>query len=99
MRHYGDLVTILQPPPATDWKVARIRNLRFSLELMLTPMYDGLLRAREHQREILEECTHLFNQERLTVHLSHTLPLEEAAEAHRLIEQGGMMGKIALTID
>ncbi len=28
VRHYGDLVTILQPPPDTDWKVARIRNLR-----------------------------------------------------------------------
>ncbi len=99
VRHYGDLVTILQPPSDTDWKVARIRNLRVSLELMLTPMYDGLLEARQHQARILEECTHLFNQEQLSVHLSHTLPLEEAAEAHRLIEQGGMMGKIALTID
>ena len=99
VRHYGDLVTILQPAADTDWKVARIRNLRVSLELMLTPMYDGLVEARQHQGQILEECTHLINQDQLNVHLSHTLPLEEAAEAHRLIEQGGTMGKIALTID
>ncbi len=99
VRHYGDLVTVLQPPADTDWKVARIRNLRVSLELMLTPMYDGLVEARQHQAQILEECSHLINQEQLNVHLSHTLPMEEAAEAHRLIEQGGMMGKIALTID
>ncbi len=99
VRHYGDLVTILEPPAHTDWKVARIRNLRVSLELMLTPMYDGLPDARHHQSRILDECTHLFNQDQLHVHLSHTLPLEDAAEAHRLLEQGGMLGKIALTVD
>jgi NADPH2:quinone reductase len=32
------------------------------------------------------------------VHVSHSLPLEQAAEAHRMIEAGGMVGKIVLTI-
>ncbi len=99
VRHYGELVTILQPPADTDWKVARIRNLRISLELMLTPMYDDLAERRRHQTRILEECTHLFNQGELQVKVSHTLPLEAAAEAHRLIEQGGMTGKVVLTLD
>ncbi len=41
----------------------------------------------------------LFNTGRLTAHVSHTLPLEDAAEAHRLLasgEAGG--GKIVLTV-
>ena len=66
---------------------------------MLTPMYDGLAERRRHQARILEECTHLFNQGELQVKVSHTLPLEAAAEAHRLIEQGGMTGKVVLTLD
>ncbi len=99
VRHYGDLVTILQPPPDTDWKVARIRNLRISLELMLTPMYDDLVDQRAQQTRILEECTHLFDQGELQVKVSHALPLEEAAEAHRLVEQGSMTGKVVLTMD
>ncbi|MFN2505692.1 MAG: zinc-binding dehydrogenase, partial [Acidimicrobiales bacterium] len=35
----------------------------------------------------------------LTVHVQRTFPLEEAAEAHRLIEAGHMRGKIVLEID
>jgi NADPH2:quinone reductase len=99
VRHYGDLVTLLQPPAGTDWKVARLRNLRIGLELMLTPMYDGLTEARVHQTGILEQCAQLFEQGRLRVHVSHTLPLGEAATAHRLIEAGGMTGKIVLVPD
>ena len=99
VRHYGDLVTILQPPPDTDWKVARIRNLRISLELMLTPMYDDLLEARQHQSEILESCARLFDEGRLKVEVSQTLPLSDGAEAHRLIEAGGMVGKIVLAVE
>jgi NADPH2:quinone reductase len=99
MRHYGDLVTILQPPPATDWKVARIRNLRVSLELMLTPAYDDLPEARQHQAEILASCARLCDEGKLRVEVSRTLPLADAPEAHRLIEAGGMVGKVVLAMD
>ena len=99
VKHYGDLVTILQPPPDTDWKVARIRNLRVSLELMLTPMYDDLPEARQHQAEILESCARLFDEGKLRVEVSRTLPLADAAEAHRLIEAGGMVGKVVLVTE
>ncbi|TAN80477.1 MAG: alcohol dehydrogenase, partial [Gallionella sp.] len=34
----------------------------------------------------------------LGVLVSHKLPLENAAEAHRLIEQGGVTGKIILAM-
>lgn len=99
VRHYGDLVTLLQPPAETDWKVARIRNLRVSLELMLTPMYDDLPEARRHQAEILTECGRLFDDGRLRVHVGAELPFGEAARAHRLIEAGGVTGKIVLRHD
>lgn len=96
---YGDLVTLLQPSADMNWKAARTRNLRFSLELMLTPMYLGLTTALEHQANILRCCAELFNSERLRIHLRQTFPLEEAAAAHRLLEQGGTTGKLALEIN
>lgn len=95
----GDLVTLLQPDATAPWKEARARNLRISLELMLTPMHQGLNDALRHQGQILEHCARLFDEGKLKVYVAHTFPLAEAAAAHRLIEQGGMTGKIVLTID
>ena len=99
VRIYGDLVSLLQPPSEVDWKVARNRNLRTSLELMLIPMYQDLREARIHQREILDTCAKLFDEGKLKIQLNRVLPLAEAAEAHRLIEAGGMSGKLVLEID
>ncbi len=98
VRVYGDIVSILAPDPKTNWKVARDRNLRIGLELMLTPMLQNLERAQQDQAKILKQCTHLIDQGQLKIKLSHTFPLAEAAEAHRLLEQGSTLGKIALTI-
>ncbi|HEY9849911.1 MAG TPA: zinc-dependent alcohol dehydrogenase family protein [Leptolyngbyaceae cyanobacterium] len=97
---YGDLVTILEPDPALgNLKAARNRNLRISLELMLTPMWLGLVEAQQHQGKILSECANLIDQGKLKIQLEKTFPLAEAAEAHRLLETGSMTGKIVLTID
>lgn len=98
VRPYGELVTLLQPGADMDWKVARMRNLRTSLELMLSPMYYGWTDALAHQAWILEQCAKLAEAGKLRVHLTHTLPLAQAAQAHQHIEQGGMTGKIVLTI-
>ncbi|OKH19482.1 alcohol dehydrogenase [Hydrococcus rivularis NIES-593] len=100
VRVYGDLVTILEPDPALgNLKVARNRNLRISLELMLTPALMGLESAQKHQTEILKQCAAWIDEGKLKIHLSQTFPLEEAAEAHRLLETGSMTGKLALVID
>lgn len=99
VRPYGDLVTLLQPDAEVNWKVARMRNLRISLELMLSPMYYGWDAAQAHQADILRQCAALFDTGALRIHISHMLPLSQAAEAHRLIEQGGAQGKIVLTMD
>jgi len=98
VRIYGDLVTILQVPESTDWKTLRLRNIRVSQELMLTPMVYGDLDAAGHQGAILEQCAQFFDEKQLSIFVSDVLPLADAAEAHRRIEAGGMSGKIVLDI-
>ena len=99
VRYYGDVVTLLQPDADTNWSTARLRNQSICLELMLTPMHKQIYEAQIHQAEILKECAQLFEDGRLKIHISHALRLADAAEAHRLIEAGGMMGKVVLMID
>ncbi|MGD2181161.1 zinc-dependent alcohol dehydrogenase family protein [Lusitaniella coriacea] len=100
VRVYGDIVTILEPDGKSgNLKVARQRNHRISLELMLTPMLQGLVSALEYQASILEQCATWFDEGKLKIHLSQTFPLQEAAAAHRTLELGSMMGKIALQIE
>ncbi|HEM47265.1 MAG TPA: alcohol dehydrogenase [Alphaproteobacteria bacterium] len=95
---YGDLVTVLQPDAETDWREARLRSLRVSLELMLTPMLFGLAEAQARQARILERCAELFEQERLQVHVQQSFALENAAEAHRALARGLAGGKLVLEV-
>ncbi len=97
VRVYGDMVTILEP--TGSWKEARDRNLRISLELMLTPALMGLPEAQKYQTEILRQGARLIDEKKLTIHLSQTFPLAAAISAHQLLETGSMTGKIALIID
>jgi len=97
-RYYGDVVSLLAPSQDTVWKVARDRNLRFSFELMLTPLLQNLPDAQAAQTEILRQCAQWVDQHHLTVHLAKTFPLDQAAAAHRQIEAGGFVGKLALTM-
>ncbi|MBE9039624.1 zinc-dependent alcohol dehydrogenase family protein [Oscillatoriales cyanobacterium LEGE 11467] len=94
---YGDLVTILEPDAKLgNLKIARSRNLRISLELMLTPMLQNLVEEQERQGKILQQCTRLIDDGKLQIHLNKTFPLAEAAAAHEMLESGSMMGKIVL---
>lgn len=97
-RVYGDIVTILQVPEDTDWKSVRMRNLRISQELMLTPAVLEMDEALAYQGDILEQCAQLFDERKLSVFVSETMPLEQAALAHRRIEAGSMTGKLVLEI-
>ena len=94
--HYGQLVTLLDPGKEVDWSVARQRNLSISFELMLTPMLEDLPQARAHQGEILDRCAGYLHSEQLKLHVSKTLSLADAEQAHQLIEQGHTRGKIVL---
>ena len=99
VRVYGDLVTILEPDISLgNLKVGRNRNLRVSLELMLSPALMGLVEAQRHQTDILQQCAAWIDQGKLEIHLNETFPLKDAAVAHRAIETGSTTGKIALVV-
>lgn len=96
----GKVVSLLSTPLSlADTQLARLRNLSLCYELMLTPQVMNLHDERVRQRKILELGAQLVDAGELHVRVSHTLPLHEAAQAHRLIEQGGVTGKIILTMD
>ena len=95
----GKVVSILATAMSqADVQKARLRNLTLGFELMLTPQVMNLHDERVRQRKILEQGAALVEQGKLGVLVSHRLPLAQAAEAHRLIEAGGMIGKIVLTM-
>jgi len=96
IKPYGDVVTILQSTPDTDWDEARKRNVRFSLELMLTPVLLELEYAKQHQAEILRRCAALFNENKITVEIARTFALQDAATAQRFLEQNHPAGKLVL---
>ncbi len=58
-----------------------------------------MVNAQRDQAKILQQCARLIDDGQLKIHLAHTLPLEDAPEAHRLLETGSMMGKMALVMD
>jgi NADPH2:quinone reductase len=97
MAVYGDLVSILDPSPASLTE-ARKRNLRISLELMLTPQIKQMPEALAHQGEILRRCGELCDAGELHIEVAGTYPLARAADAHRRLEAGGMQGKLVLTM-
>jgi NADPH:quinone reductase-like Zn-dependent oxidoreductase len=47
----------------------------------------------------LDQLTQKVAEGRLRTRVAQTIPLTEAAEAHRLVERGGLRGKIVLTTD
>ena len=95
----GKVITLLATPlAAEDVQQARLRNLSICYELMLTPQLMKLHDERIRQRKILEQGAQLVEAGKLGVLVSYALPLEKAAEAHRIIEHGGVSGKIILTI-
>ncbi len=98
VKPYGDVVTILQSAPDTDWSEARKRNVRFSLELMLTPVLLELDNAKQHQGEILRHCAALFNEHKITVEIARTFALQDAATAQRFLEQDHPAGKLVMVI-
>jgi NADPH:quinone reductase len=50
-----------------------------------------------HDREALRELVEAVAAGKLRTRVDRTLPLAEAAEAHRLVEAGGLHGKVVLT--
>ena len=96
---YGRIVSLLQWNCSSDaMKLARTRNLSLAHELMLTPTLLNMHDQRVHQRRILEEGARLIEADKLKIKVSRVLPLEQAAQAHTMIEEGHTVGKIVLKI-
>ncbi|MFE9352783.1 zinc-binding dehydrogenase [Streptomyces olivaceoviridis] len=51
--------------------------------------------AREHAE--LDRLRRLAEEGRLTPRVARVLPAERAADAHRLLEAGGLRGRLVLT--
>jgi NADPH:quinone reductase len=99
-RPYGDLVSNVESP----WQDEAIqamhdRNLRVSFTWMPAPMVFGWTAQRERQRGILEQAAAHFDAGDLRVEVGATFPLERAADAHRALESGKVMGKAVLVMD
>ncbi|MFI6655779.1 NADP-dependent oxidoreductase [Streptomyces sp. NPDC050523] len=60
--------------------------------------YGGLYCWVRPDAQDLLHLTELVEQGALTVHVSRTFPLERAAEAHRLSQEGRTRGKIVVTV-
>lgn len=95
--HYGRLVTLINPE-GIDWTEARIRNLAIHFTLMLAPWVRGLKDHWLRQGDILNQCAELFDNGKLKIRIQQMLPLEQAAEAHRIVEEGHAGGKLVLEI-
>jgi NADPH2:quinone reductase len=95
--HFGNLVTLLDAV-GVNLNEARMRNLRLGFELMLTPMLRQLDAARDRHIAMLKQCAEWIEQGQLALHISATLPLAQAAQAHAMLEAGHTNGKIVLKI-
>jgi NADPH:quinone reductase len=96
-KHFGRIITLLGVSDS-DLTEARMRNLLIGFELMLTPMLRDLDEARDKHVQILQQCALWIDEGLLRPHISHQFPLQQAAEAHSLIEAGHTVGKIVLSV-
>jgi NADPH:quinone reductase len=100
VRPYGDLVSNVESP----WQDEAItamhnRSLRVSFTWTPAPQVFGWQQHRERQRAILEQAAAHFDAGELRIQVGATFPLEQAAEAHRALEAGTVLGKAVLTMD
>jgi NADPH2:quinone reductase len=95
--HFGTIVTLLEIG-LNNLKEARLRNLRIGFELMLTPQLRNLAGGLDLQVDMLNQCGRWIDQGKLKIHVGEVLPLEQAAKAHAIIEDGHTTGKLVLKI-
>jgi NADPH:quinone reductase len=95
--HFGRIITLLGLDEI-DLTEARMRNLLIGFELMLTPMLRDLDEARDKHVKILQQCRSWIDEGLLKPHIGHEFSLQQAAQAHSLIEAGHTTGKIVLSL-
>jgi NADPH:quinone reductase len=100
VRPYGDLVSNVESPwPDEAIEAMHDRNLRVSFTWMPAPSVFGWREERERQRAILEQAAAHFDAGELRVQVGARFPLAKAADAHRAVESGQVIGKTVLTME
>jgi NADPH:quinone reductase len=98
-RIYGQVVTLDEIDISKDQaKLAKVRNLSLSYELMLTPMHFKMHASRVRQTAMLTEAVRLIEGGQINVFVNNIYSLEEIAEAHQIVESGHSIGKTVIKI-
>jgi NADPH2:quinone reductase len=98
-RIYGHVVTLAEINfSKDDAKVAKLRNLSLSYELMLTPMHFKMREARVRQTGMLENAARLIDAGRIRVVVNNVFSLDEIDLAHQFVERGHSIGKTVVKI-
>ena len=100
VRLYGRLATLLSTAcelPAIN--KARLRNIIVGYVQMTAPLFLGNHELRCAQTRILERGALLFDEGKLRIEVAEVLALDDAAAAHKHVEEGHTTGKVVLKID
>jgi len=96
---YGHVVTLSEDLCGPDAvKLAKLRNLTVSYELMLSPTHFKMHQARVNQTEMLNEAARMIDAGNIKVVVNNVFPLEEIGQAHQVIESGHSTGKNVIRI-
>jgi NADPH2:quinone reductase len=97
MRPYGSIVTLMgSAEDCAD--VAYNANLSLHNEMMLTPMWLGITSRCVAQTEMVRQVLGLMDSGAVRVSIAAEFPLDNVNEAHALMENGGVIGKIVLSM-
>ena len=96
---YGHVVTLDEINfSKNEAKVAKLRNLSLSYELMLTPIHFKMHDVRVRQTGMLENAARLIDAGRIKVVVNNVFSLDEIALAHQIVESGHSIGKTVVKI-
>jgi len=96
---YGHMVTLDEINfSKEEVKVAKLRNLTLSYELMLTPMHFKMHEARTRQTIMLETAARLIDDGQIKVVVNNIFALDEIAHAQQVVESDHSIGKTVIKI-
>ena len=79
-------------------KVAKLRNLTLSYELMLTPLHFKMHADRVRQTQMLVEAARLIDSRYIRVVVNHIFSMDKVHKAHQIVESGHSIGKTVIKI-
>ena len=92
----GQIVTILAATPGDRAATLLYRSITVHYEFMGARVANGL--DPGHQGDILTSIARLVDRSLLRVHVGARFPLAQVADAHRRIETGRTIGKLAVVV-